>query len=66
MSYLIGRDLRFERDGVDVVSVSRITVAPGRVTVLVAPTGAGKTTLLWLMAGLLTPTAGQVRAPTRS
>ena len=35
--------------------------APGRVTALVGLNGSGKTTLLHLLAGLRTPTSGQVR-----
>jgi ABC-2 type transport system ATP-binding protein len=38
-----------------------LTVPAGRVTGLVGPNGAGKTTLLQLAAGLLDPTAGEIR-----
>ncbi|WP_277211110.1 ABC transporter ATP-binding protein [Isoptericola croceus] len=34
---------------------------PGRVTALVGPNGSGKTTLLLMLAGLLTPDAGEIR-----
>ena len=34
---------------------------PGRTTVLIGPSGCGKTTLLRVMAGLVTPDAGEVR-----
>jgi ABC-2 type transport system ATP-binding protein len=35
-------------------------ILPGRLTGLVGPDGAGKTTLMRLMAGLLTPSAGEI------
>jgi ABC-2 type transport system ATP-binding protein len=37
-----------------------ITVPEGRISALIGPNGAGKTTLLRLLAGLATPTAGEV------
>ncbi len=42
-------------DGVD------LTARAGAVTALVGPNGSGKTTLLLILAGLLTPDAGEVR-----
>ena len=38
-----------------------VEVAPGEITLLVGPSGCGKTTLISIMAGLLTPTAGDIR-----
>ncbi|MCA9245388.1 MAG: ATP-binding cassette domain-containing protein, partial [Phycisphaerales bacterium] len=38
-----------------------LRVAPGQTTVLIGPSGCGKSTVLRLVAGLLTPTAGEVR-----
>jgi putative ABC transport system ATP-binding protein len=38
-----------------------IDVAPGEITLLVGPSGCGKTTLISIVAGLLEPTAGDVR-----
>lgn len=37
-----------------------ITIEPGRMTGLVGPDGAGKTTLIRILAGLITPDAGDV------
>ena len=42
-----------------------LALQPGQVTVLLGATQAGKTTLMRLMAGLDTPTAGQVRVDGR-
>jgi iron complex transport system ATP-binding protein len=38
-----------------------LELPPGSMTVLLGPNGAGKTTLLRVLAGVLTPTAGDVR-----
>jgi ABC-2 type transport system ATP-binding protein len=47
----------------DLVAVNEISfhAEPGRVTGLLGPNGAGKTTTLSMIAGLLTPTSGEVR-----
>ena len=45
----------------DAVADITTRIASGTITGLVGPDGAGKTTLLRMMAGLLTPTRGQVR-----
>ena len=37
-----------------------LTVEPGEIRLLMGPSGSGKTTLLSILAGILTPTAGQV------
>jgi ABC-2 type transport system ATP-binding protein len=36
------------------------TISDGRITGIVGPDGAGKTTLMRMMAGILTPTSGQI------
>ncbi len=38
-----------------------VEVAPGEITLLVGPSGCGKTTLISIVAGLLAPTAGDIR-----
>ena len=43
-----------------------VEVAPGEITLLVGPSGCGKTTLISIIAGLLQPTAGDVRIFGRS
>jgi putative ABC transport system ATP-binding protein len=37
-----------------------ITIHPGMMTMLVGPSGSGKTTFLSIIAGILTPTAGEI------
>ncbi|GAB6164920.1 ATP-binding cassette domain-containing protein [Thermostilla marina] len=41
--------------------IKRLTIARGDVLALLGPTGAGKSTLLSMLAGLLTPAAGEIR-----
>lgn len=47
-------------DGHWLLRDATVTLATGGVTALLGPNGSGKTTLLRLLAGLLTPSAGQV------
>jgi len=57
-------DLRktFAADGRTVAALAGVSgaIEAGRVTGLVGPDGAGKTTLIRMLAGLLTPDAGQI------
>ena len=56
------RSLRFAyRGGRDVLSIPELTIARGERAFLFGPSGSGKTTLLGLLAGVLAPTAGEVR-----
>jgi multiple sugar transport system ATP-binding protein len=56
---LSGIEKRF--DGVRVLESLDLTVADGEFVVLLGPSGCGKTTALRIIAGLETPTAGEVR-----
>ena len=55
------RDLAFARDGRMVLAGLTLDLMPGERLVVSGANGAGKTTLLRLIAGLIRPTAGQVR-----
>ncbi|XPP26569.1 MAG: ATP-binding cassette domain-containing protein [Leucobacter sp.] len=54
------RDRVIERGGLAVLSVPRLSVTPGSVTVLTGPNGSGKTSLL---EGIALPVGSSVRAP---
>ena len=53
----------YRSEGSDVVALGGVDleVSPGEVVGLLGPSGAGKSTLLSLLAGLLRPSAGQLR-----
>ena len=50
-------------DGKAVLRDVTLTVSPGRITCVMAPSGAGKTTLLRILLRLETPDRGVVRVP---
>lgn len=58
---LEGVDLRFAGTGAPVLQKVSLTVADGEFLCVVGPTGCGKSTILNLIAGLLVPSAGEVR-----
>jgi ABC-type sulfate/molybdate transport systems ATPase subunit len=53
-------DVRFRREGRDVVSIPSLHIGADRVTAILGPNGAGKTTLLRLIAALDRPHSGRV------
>ncbi len=55
------RNLRHEFAGRTVLEVGAFDVAQGGAALVLGPSGSGKSTLLAALAGLLRPTAGQVR-----
>jgi heme exporter protein A len=63
---LEARGLRRSFGRVRVLHDIDLTLAPGEALAVAGPNGAGKSTLLRLLAGLLRPTAGEVRVLGRS
>ncbi len=62
---MFGTDLTLAYNGTAVVHGADISLAPGRVTVLVGPNGSGKSTLLRALARLHTPQSGRIEIPHR-
>ena len=55
-------DLKFSYPGSDfTIAISDFAVAAGGRVAIVGPSGSGKSTLLALMAGILTPSAGEIQ-----
>lgn len=57
---LTGRDLRLSFGSTAALAGVDIEVAAGEVLAVMGPSGAGKSTLLYVLAGILTPGAGEV------
>jgi len=53
-------DVRAAYHGIEVLHGVNLAVPPGAVVALLGPNGAGKTTTIGVIAGLITPTSGQV------
>ena len=58
---LVARHLHHERAGQTVLGDVSLSVGPATCLGVVGPNGVGKSTLLQILAGLLVPTAGEVR-----
>ena len=61
----VGKVWRIERTGETSRALASIDldVAPGEFLILLGPSGCGKSTLLQIMAGLETPSSGEIRFP---
>jgi multiple sugar transport system ATP-binding protein len=66
MSALVIDGVSKRFDGVEVLKSIDVSLAHGEFLVLLGPSGCGKSTLLNVIAGLLEPTAGDVRIGDRS
>ena len=60
MAALEARDLAYMRDGQQILSRVSVSVHPGERLAVTGPSGSGKTSLLTLLAGLDTPSSGEV------
>ena len=60
MATLEARGLAYTRDGQQILSRVSVSVHPGERLAITGPSGSGKTSLLTLLAGLDTPSSGEV------
>jgi ATPase subunit of ABC transporter with duplicated ATPase domains len=61
LATLVARHIHHERGGQTVLDEVSFTVGPATCLGVVGPNGVGKSTLLQILAGLLVPTAGEIR-----
>src|SRR4030095_2368099 len=57
---LVGRDLHRSFGPTRALRGANVTVEPGEIVAVMGPSGSGKSTLLHCLAGILTPTMGEV------
>jgi putative ABC transport system ATP-binding protein len=60
MTTLEARDLAYRRDGQQILAGVSVAVHPGERLAVTGPSGSGKTSLLTLLAGLDSPSSGEV------
>jgi NitT/TauT family transport system ATP-binding protein len=66
VSCATAQDVDFEYEtGVQALKGLTVEIPAGQVTAVIGPSGCGKSTLLRLIAGLASPTAGQLTVPVR-
>ena len=53
-------NLKFFRDGLNIINDISFELSPGQITALFGPNGAGKSTLLKLLAGIWKPDSGEI------
>lgn len=61
MTLVTAKDIVLYRGSHRAVSASSFTIPQGKITAVIGPNGSGKTTLLQAIAGILTPTSGEIR-----
>lgn len=54
------KDVRYEKGGAAILSLPQLHVRAGEHLLVLGASGCGKTTLLHLLAGLITPSAGEI------
>ena len=61
MTLVAAHDIVLYRGSHRAVSASSFTIPQGKITAVIGPNGSGKTTLLQAMAGILSPSAGEIQ-----
>jgi len=61
MTLVTAKDVELYRGSHRAVSASSFTIPQGKITAVIGPNGSGKTTLLQAIAGILTPSSGELR-----
>lgn len=61
MTLVEAKDIVLYRGSHRAVSASSFTIPKGKITAVIGPNGSGKTTVLQAIAGILSPSAGEIR-----